>query len=57
MNIITGFWSVGLILLTMQVMIGIYDNSGFSSSMMFHFATLMTGFIFGRCVNHWVAKK
>ena len=56
MNYITGIWSVGVILLTMQVMIGIYDSSGFSGSMMFHFATLITGFIFGMCVNHWVAK-
>ena len=56
MNVITGIWSVGVILLTMQVMIGIYDSSGFSGSMMFHFATLMTGFIFGMCVNYWVSK-
>ena len=56
MNVMIGIWSVGVILLTMQVMIVIYDSSGFSGSMMFHFATLMTGFIFGMCVNYWVSK-
>ena len=56
MNVMIGIWSVGVILLTMQVMIGIYDSSGFSGSMMFHFATLMTGFIFGMCVHYWAVK-
>ena len=56
MSYITGIWSMGVMLLTMQIMISIYDSSGFSGSIMFHCATLITGFIFGMCIQYWVSK-
>ena len=51
-NVITFIWSIALILLTFQLAILGY-NWEFSNTIVYKFALLMNGFMFGLVIAEW----
>jgi len=53
---IISIWSIGLILLTFNLMIGLYDTT-ISQSIFYTIAIFVNGFIFGLCLEYWVSRS
>ena len=51
-NVITFIWSIALVLLTFQLAISYY-NPEFSNTIVYKFAMLMNGFMFGMVITDW----
>ena len=51
-NIITGIWSIALVLLTFQLFLLGYDWE-FTNTIVYKFTCLMNGFMFGVVIMDW----
>ena len=51
-NVVTGIWSIALVLLTFQLFLLGYDWE-FTNTLAYKFALLMNGFMFGLVVFDW----
>ena len=51
-NIITLIWSIALVLLTFQLLLLFYDWE-FTNTIVYKFAMLMNGFMFGMVITDW----
>ena len=54
-NIITGIWSIALVLLTFQLFLLGYDWE-FTNTIVYKFTCLMNGFMFGVVIAEWSNK-
>ena len=51
-NVVTGIWSIALVLLTFQLFLLGY-NWEFSNTIVYKFALLIDGFMFGLVISDW----
>ena len=51
-NIVTGIWSIALVLLTFQIFLLGYDWE-FTNTLMYKFMLLLDGFMFGMIIMDW----
>ena len=51
-NIITGIWTIAIMLLCFNLSIFFIDWE-FTTTIVYHLAVLMNGFIFGMVINEW----
>ena len=51
-NTITFIWSIALVLLTFQLAVSYYSPE-FSNTIVYKFALLMNGFMFGMVITDW----
>tara|TARA_R110002020_G_scaffold11870_7_gene44162 strand:+ start:472 stop:642 length:171 start_codon:yes stop_codon:yes gene_type:complete len=51
-NIITGIWTIAIMLMCFNLSIFFIDWE-FTTTIVYHLAVLMNGFIFGMVVNEW----
>ena len=51
-NIVTGIWSIALVLLTFQLFLLGYDWE-FTNTIVYKFVLLMNGFMFGMVIADW----
>ena len=51
-NVVTGIWSIALVLLTFQIFLLGYDWE-FTNTLMYKFMLLLDGFMFGMIIMDW----
>ena len=51
-NVVTGIWSIALVLLTFQIFLLGYDWE-FTNTLMYKFMLLLDGFMFGLVISDW----
>ena len=51
-NVITGIWSIALVLLTFQIFLLGYDWE-FTNTLIYKFMLLLDGFMFGMIIMDW----
>ena len=51
-NIVTGIWSIALVLLTFQIFLLGYDWE-FTNTLVYKFILVMNGFMFGMVIADW----
>ena len=51
-NVVTGIWSIALVLLTFQLFLLGYDWE-FTNTIVYKFVLLMNGFMFGMVIADW----
>ena len=51
-NVVTGIWSIALVLLTFQLFLLGYDWE-FTNTLVYKFVLLMNGFMFGMVIADW----
>ena len=51
-NVLTGIWTIAIMLLCFNLSIFFIDWE-FTTTIVYHLAVLMNGFIFGMVINEW----